>query len=140
MSAWYEIQNIDTLDTPALTVFPDRVQKNIETAIGYVDDVKRLRPHIKTHKSPDVLRLMLEAGITKFKCATIAEAEILVRKWITANAKGNPAAITRDAVAAGNDILDKCIEFGGSASGSMKFSGALSANRSGVSPLSAGLS
>jgi D-serine deaminase-like pyridoxal phosphate-dependent protein len=77
MSAWYEIQNIDTLDTPALTVFPDRVQKNIETAIGYVGDVKRLRPHIKTHKSPDVLRLMLEAGITKFKCATIAEAEIL---------------------------------------------------------------
>jgi D-serine deaminase-like pyridoxal phosphate-dependent protein len=42
--------------------------------VGAVD---RLRPHIKTNKSPDAVRLMLHAGITKFKCATIAEAELL---------------------------------------------------------------
>lgn len=42
-----------------------------------VGDVTRLRPHIKTHKSPDVTQLMIKAGITKFKCATIAEAEML---------------------------------------------------------------
>jgi D-serine deaminase-like pyridoxal phosphate-dependent protein len=42
-----------------------------------VGDVSRLRPHIKTNKSPDVAKLMLKAGITKFKCATIAEAEML---------------------------------------------------------------
>jgi D-serine deaminase-like pyridoxal phosphate-dependent protein len=36
----------------------------------------RLRPHIKTHKLPELVRRQLELGITKFKCATIAEAEM----------------------------------------------------------------
>src|ERR1700743_1648755 len=74
---WYSISNVDILDTPALVVYPDRVKQNIETAIGMIDDVARLRPHVKTHKSAEVTNLMLDAGITKFKCATIAEAEML---------------------------------------------------------------
>ncbi len=73
----YIIDNIDQVDSPALVVFPDRVKQNIELAIKMVGDVQRLRPHVKTHKSPDVAKLMLAAGITKFKCATIAEAEML---------------------------------------------------------------
>lgn len=74
---WFEIKNINEIDSPALLVFTDRVRHNIQLAIDMVGDVNRLRPHIKTHKCPDVTRLMIEAGITKFKCATIAEAEIL---------------------------------------------------------------
>jgi D-serine deaminase-like pyridoxal phosphate-dependent protein len=74
---WYHINNIDDLDTPALVVYPDRVKQNIATAIDIVGDVTRLRPHVKTHKSIEVTKLMLDAGITKFKCATIAEAEML---------------------------------------------------------------
>ncbi len=75
--AWYEITNSDVLDTPALVIYIDRVKKNIQTLIESIDDVTRLRPHIKTHKSSEVTRLMQEAGINKFKCATIAEAEML---------------------------------------------------------------
>jgi D-serine deaminase-like pyridoxal phosphate-dependent protein len=45
--------------------------------IDAIDDIDRLRPHIKTHKSPQITGLMLKAGIKKFKCATIAEAEML---------------------------------------------------------------
>lgn len=74
---WYLIDEIDKLDSPALVIFPDRVKKNIQTAIGMVGDAERLRPHVKTNKSPDAARLMMHAGITKFKCATIAEAEML---------------------------------------------------------------
>ena len=74
---WFEIKNIDQLDSPVLTVFPERVKQNIQTAIDMVGNVDRLRPHVKTHKSPDATRLMMQAGITKFKCATIAEAEML---------------------------------------------------------------
>ncbi|MBL7816428.1 MAG: D-TA family PLP-dependent enzyme [Saprospiraceae bacterium] len=73
----YKIQNVNHLDTPTLVVYPERVQHNIDLAINMVGDASRLRPHIKTHKSPDVARLMLAAGISKFKCATIAEAEML---------------------------------------------------------------
>jgi len=77
--SWFEIKNINELDSPALVVFPERVKHNIQLAIDMIGDVDRLRPHIKTNKSPDVAKLMLDAGITKFKCATIAEAEMLAQ-------------------------------------------------------------
>ncbi len=73
----FKIQNIDQLDTPVLVVYPERVQYNIDAAIQMVGDAKRLRPHIKTHKSAVVAKMMMDAGITQFKCATIAEAEML---------------------------------------------------------------
>src|ERR1700683_259410 len=76
-TSWYEIDNIEELDTPALVVYPERVRLNIARAITMVGDAARLRPHVKTHKSPAVTRLMLDAGIRRFKCATIAEAEML---------------------------------------------------------------
>jgi D-serine deaminase-like pyridoxal phosphate-dependent protein len=77
--SWYTISNLQELDSPALVVFPERVKANIQLAIQMVGDVNRLRPHIKTHKSADVIQLMREAGIDKFKCATIAEAEMLAQ-------------------------------------------------------------
>jgi len=76
---WYSISDVERLDTPALVVFPDRVKENIRQAVMMVGDVARLRPHVKTHKSPETTKLMLEAGIRSFKCATIAEAEMLAQ-------------------------------------------------------------
>ncbi len=70
---WWTIQNIDQIDSPALVVYEERVRRNIATAITMVREIQRLRPHVKTHKMPVVTRMMLNAGITKFKCATIAE-------------------------------------------------------------------
>jgi len=74
---WYPISDTDLVDSPALLIYPERVNRNIQTAIDMIVDVARLRPHIKTNKSAEVSRLMLKAGIKKFKCATIAEAEML---------------------------------------------------------------
>src|SRR3569833_482888 len=74
---WYVIDDIDKLDTPALVIYPDRVNQNITLAKEMIGDVSRLRPHVKTHKCVQTTMQMLEAGITKFKCATIAEAEML---------------------------------------------------------------
>jgi D-serine deaminase-like pyridoxal phosphate-dependent protein len=39
--------------------------------------VNKLRPHVKTNKMQEVCEIMLQEGITRFKCATIAEAEML---------------------------------------------------------------
>lgn len=75
--AWYTIQNVDEIDSPALVIYPDRIQKNIDRMIDISGDVNRLRPHIKTHKMAEVVRLLMQNGIQKFKCATIAEAEML---------------------------------------------------------------
>lgn len=71
------IADVDKLDTPALVIFPERVKANINTLKAMIDDPQRLRPHAKTHKTKEATQLMLAAGITRFKCATIAEAEML---------------------------------------------------------------
>ncbi|MFZ9262436.1 MAG: D-TA family PLP-dependent enzyme [Chitinophagaceae bacterium] len=65
------------LDSPCLIVDPSIVRKNITEMIKMAGDPNRLRPHIKTHKTAEGILLMMEAGIKKFKCATIAEAELL---------------------------------------------------------------
>jgi D-serine deaminase-like pyridoxal phosphate-dependent protein len=74
---WFEIQDLDLQDTPALVIYLDRVKHNLHQLIEGIDDIDRLRPHVKTHKSKEITALMVEAGISKFKCATIAEAEML---------------------------------------------------------------
>lgn len=79
MDSWNAIKNIADLDSPALVVYPERVRENIRRAIARVGDIGNLSPHVKTHKSPEVSKMMLDAGIRKFKCATIAEAEMLAQ-------------------------------------------------------------
>ena len=76
-SAWFEIENIDEIPSPSLAVWPDRIEENLRRMLALVNgDAARLRPHMKTHKMPEVIKLHLKHGITKFKCATIAEAEM----------------------------------------------------------------
>jgi len=77
--AWYEADNVHEVDSPALLVYPDRVKHNLHVAIGMVGDARRLRPHVKTHKSSAITKMQLAAGITRYKCATLAEAEMLGR-------------------------------------------------------------
>ena len=74
---WYRVANIDEIPSPALLVYLDRVDDNIRDMIAVAGSVERLRPHVKTHKLPEVIRRQLVLGIRKFKCATIAEAEML---------------------------------------------------------------
>lgn len=76
MSAWFNVSNVQELASPALLLYPDRIAENVRRMLRVAGGPARLRPHIKTHKLPEVLRLQLEQGITKFKCATIAEAEM----------------------------------------------------------------
>src|SRR6266536_2587884 len=77
MSAdWYGIANVSEIASPALLVYPDRIRENIRRMIAIAGGVESLRPHMKTHKMPEVIRLQVEQGITRFKCATIAEAEM----------------------------------------------------------------
>jgi len=74
---WYQIEHVEQIDSPALVVYPERITANIELAKTLTGNVDRLRPHVKTNKMKEVCLLMMQAGISKFKCATIAEAEML---------------------------------------------------------------
>jgi D-serine deaminase-like pyridoxal phosphate-dependent protein len=77
LADWYHVVNVDEIASPALLVYLDRVDHNIRDMIAVAGGVDRLRPHVKTHKLPEVIRRQLVLGICKFKCATIAEAEML---------------------------------------------------------------
>lgn len=76
MANWFEVANIDEVPSPALLVYPDRIRENIRRMIAIAGGPQRLRPHMKTHKMAEVIRLQIEQGVNKFKCATIAEAEL----------------------------------------------------------------
>lgn len=74
---WYEIKNVESVDSPALLIYPDRAKENIRLLIQMAGSTEALRPHVKTNKMSEACQLLLDAGIHKFKCATIAEAEML---------------------------------------------------------------
>jgi len=75
---WFEINTIEKIDSPSLIVYADRAKENINQLLKMVDGrVDQLRPHVKTNKIAEVCQLMMDKGITSYKCATIAEAEML---------------------------------------------------------------
>lgn len=74
---WYPLNQPEETDSPALLVYPERVEKNIQEAMRMTGDPERLAVHVKTNKMPQVVKMQLEAGIHRFKCATISEAEML---------------------------------------------------------------
>ena len=76
---WYVIDNEEDVFSPALLLYPDRIEENIRRMIAVAGSAERLRPHVKTHKMPEIVRLQMKYGISKFKCATIAEAEMTAR-------------------------------------------------------------
>jgi D-serine deaminase-like pyridoxal phosphate-dependent protein len=76
MENWYQIENSSVLSTPALLVYPDRIEENIRRMIRIAGHVDNLRPHVKTHKMAEVMKLQLKYGVRKFKASTIAEAEM----------------------------------------------------------------
>jgi D-serine deaminase-like pyridoxal phosphate-dependent protein len=73
---WYEIANVDEIPSPALVFYAERIEENIRRMIAVAGDAGRLRPHVKTHKTGEIVKLQLKHGIRRFKCSTIAEAEM----------------------------------------------------------------
>ena len=73
----YRVADPSSVPSPALLFYPKLIRANIAQAVHIAGSAGRLRPHVKTHKTHEIVRLELDAGITKHKCATIAEAELL---------------------------------------------------------------
>jgi len=72
----YRVRDTSRVLSPGLLFYKDLIRRNIARMIEIAGDPKKLRPHVKTHKTREIVRMELEAGITKHKCATIAEAEM----------------------------------------------------------------
>lgn len=81
--AWMDVSNAADAPSPSLLIFQERVEENLRRMIARVGDPARLRPHIKTHKLPQVVARQVALGVTKCKAATIAEAEMAARAGAT---------------------------------------------------------
>ncbi len=62
--------------TPQLIIDKVQMMKNLEHMIKMAGSPERLFLHVKTHKTGEIIKILVENGITNFKCATIAEAEM----------------------------------------------------------------
>lgn len=72
----YQISDTSSLITPALVYYPDIIDANTTHMLEMAGNPSRLWPHIKTHKSLDMTKYLISRGISQFKTATIAEAEM----------------------------------------------------------------
>src|SRR5947209_7546375 len=77
MDSRYAVEDTSAVYSPGLLFYKDLIRRNIAHAVEMAGSPARLRPHVKTHKTREIVRLELAAGITKHKCATLAEAEML---------------------------------------------------------------
>jgi D-serine deaminase-like pyridoxal phosphate-dependent protein len=68
---------VDELDTPSLTVDLDVFEDNVRLCMRRLAGV-RVRPHLKTAKSPQVAQLLLEAGAVGICVAKLSEAEVMI--------------------------------------------------------------
>jgi D-serine deaminase-like pyridoxal phosphate-dependent protein len=71
---------IHDLDTPAILIDVDVMEKNIQRVAKYTDEHGlRLRPHTKTHKVPELGRMQVEAGAAGLTVAKVSEAEVMLK-------------------------------------------------------------
>src|SRR6266581_3139060 len=72
-------QRRDELITPALVLDIDAAQRNIDRMASELKQMgaATIRPHYKTHKSPDLARRQLQAGAGGLSMATVWEAVVL---------------------------------------------------------------
>jgi D-serine deaminase-like pyridoxal phosphate-dependent protein len=78
-----EITELDQLPTPALVVDLDIFDANVAAARKLMaGSGKTLRPHVKTHKTPELAKRQLGEGVKGVTCATVGEAEAMVEAGI----------------------------------------------------------
>jgi D-threonine aldolase len=76
-SSRYRLNDASRFLSPSLVIDRTLVRQNLEAMIALAGGADRLRPHVKTHKMPAIVRMCEAMGIRKHKCATIAEAEMV---------------------------------------------------------------
>lgn len=76
-------KNYFELDTPCLILQEDLLLKNLSLFQELANtNNKKLRPHIKAHKSVELAKIQIEKGAVGICCSKLAEAEIMVKGGI----------------------------------------------------------
>ncbi len=70
--------NYQELSTPALTIDLDILERNLDRMAAYCrEHGLGLRPHTKTHKTPEVGRMQMDRGAVGLTVAKVGEAEVM---------------------------------------------------------------
>lgn len=75
----YNFNGEANIYSPQLIYYEDIIDQNINYTLSLVDSPNQLWPHIKTHKTKEIVLKLIKKGITKFKCATFSECEIVAQ-------------------------------------------------------------
>ncbi|HSL44212.1 MAG TPA: D-TA family PLP-dependent enzyme [Anaerolineales bacterium] len=76
--------HIHELETPVPIVDMDRMEANIARLQSYLDAHRIAnRPHIKTHKIPEIAQKQMDAGAIGITCQKVSEAEIMADAGFT---------------------------------------------------------
>ena len=73
----------EQIPTPALILDLTLFEENVNQMAALFKGSVKLRPHIKTHKSPMIAHLQMQAGAGGITCAKLSEAEVMVEYGIT---------------------------------------------------------
>jgi D-serine deaminase-like pyridoxal phosphate-dependent protein len=73
------VTHINSLETPALVIDVDAMERNLNRAASYArQHGLRLRPHTKTHKIPALGRRQIELGAAGLSVAKTTEGEVML--------------------------------------------------------------
>ena len=105
----------EQIETPALLIDLDKLELNIRLMSDYLSDKKaKLRPHFKTHKSPTIAHMQIDAGAKGLCCAKVSEAEVLaaagIHDILIANQIVDYNKIQRLAGLAKNTRISVCVD------------------------------
>ncbi len=75
--------HISEIETPAAIVDLDILERNIKRFQAYLDEHGIAnRPHIKTHKIPEIAHMQVQGGAVGITCQKLGEAEVMAKAGI----------------------------------------------------------
>jgi D-serine deaminase-like pyridoxal phosphate-dependent protein len=71
-------KTFDRIETPSVIIEMEKVRRNISSMAQDISEKGCfLRPHIKTHKIPELARMQIDAGACGITCAKLSEARVM---------------------------------------------------------------
>jgi D-serine deaminase-like pyridoxal phosphate-dependent protein len=103
------------VDTPALLIDLDAFEGNLQRMAAFARKAGiRMRPHAKTHKSPDIAKRQIALGAVGVCCQKVSEAEVMVDAGIgdvlVTNEVAGAAKLARLAALAKRATVGVCVD------------------------------
>ena len=107
--------HVSAVDTPALVIDLDAFERNLDAMAAFAAaSGMRLRPHAKTHKSPEVALAQMARGAAGQCCQKVSEAEMLVEGGVSdvlvSNEVVGEAKLARLAALANRATISVCAD------------------------------